>query len=96
VVEADLNPIGKKAMSGNISTETLDEMEKRCGDATPGPWESFIEDRDMTSGSSFIRTGRDDIYLTGATPADQDFIAHARQDVLALIQEVRALRRSIS
>lgn len=35
---------------------------------------------------------RDDIELTGATAADQDFIAEARQDIVALVAEVRALR----
>ncbi|MBK9029887.1 MAG: NAD-dependent epimerase/dehydratase family protein [Myxococcales bacterium] len=34
----------------------------------------------------------DDIELTGATVADQDFIAHARQDLPRLLAEVRRLR----
>lgn len=51
--------------------------------------------RDMTSGSSSVRTGGEDIYLRGATIADQDFIARARQDVPMLIEEVRALRGAV-
>jgi hypothetical protein len=79
-------------MADTITAEMLDAMEGRCSAATPGPWKSFVEGRDHTSGDSFIRTGGDDIYLTGATLADQDFIAHARQDVPLLIAEIRALR----
>jgi len=66
-------------------------IESRVGAATPGPWVSFVEGRDFSSGSSFIKTYQGDIELTGATVADQDFIAHARQDILLLIQEIRRL-----
>ena len=37
-------------------------------------------------------TGGEDIYLSGATVNDQDFIASARQDVPLLIREIRRLR----
>jgi hypothetical protein len=82
-------------MSGHISAATLEEIDRRCAMATPGPWKSFVEGRDHTSGSDFIRTGADDIYLSGATIADRDFIANARQDLPNLIQEIRALRREL-
>ncbi|WP_275903561.1 hypothetical protein [Acinetobacter beijerinckii] len=45
---------------------------------TQGPWISYVERRDHESGSSFIMTGAEDIELTGATIADQDFIASAK------------------
>jgi hypothetical protein len=56
-----------------------------------------VEGRDHTSGDSFIMTGEgdsrgDDIELNGATPVDQDFIAHARQDIPRLLAEVQRLR----
>ena len=76
-----------------MSDEELGEIEARLNAATPGPWRSFIEGRDHTRGSSFIRTQGDDIELSGATDADQDFIAHARQDIALLLDEVRRLRR---
>jgi hypothetical protein len=86
-----------------MSPENLDEaqllaMEERAQAARPPPWRSFVEGRDHQSGSSFIMVGAgiarsDDIELSGATVADQDFIAHAREDVPALIAEVRRLRR---
>ena len=83
-------------MTGFISTEMLDEMERRCIAATPDPWQSFVEGRDHYGGESFVRIGGEDIYLGGATIADQDFIAHARQDVAVLIREVRVLRQALS
>jgi hypothetical protein len=76
-----------------MTENDLREIETRCNRATKGPWQSFVEGRDQTSGSSFIRTGGlDDIELTGASDEDQDFIAHARQDIPALLAEVRRLR----
>jgi hypothetical protein len=75
-----------------LGDEELAAIEARCRAATPGPWRSFIEGRDHTSGDSFIQTTGDDIYLTGATAADQDFIANARQDIMRLVDEIRRLR----
>jgi len=75
-----------------LTDEYLNEIEHRLKGTTGGPWTSFAEGRDHTSGSSFIRTAACDIELSGATVADQDFIAHARQDIPLLIGEVRRLR----
>lgn len=71
----------------------IKQIKDRCERATKGPWISFVEGRDHTSGSSFIRTACDDIELTGASADDQDFIAHARQDIPALIEEICRLRK---
>jgi hypothetical protein len=76
-----------------VNAAYLRSVEDRLNIATPGRWTSFVEGRDHTSGSSLIRTARNDIELSGATPADHDFIAHARQDVQILIAEVRRLQR---
>ncbi len=76
-------------MTEQLSPDLLIDMEHRCTQATPGPWKSYIEGRDHSSGDSFIMTGGDDIYLTGAFADDQDFIANARQDLPTLIAEVR-------
>jgi len=80
-----------------MTDDQLREIEERCNAASAAPWESFIEGRDHMGGDDFIRTGgmddsSPDIYLTQATHADQDFIAHARQDIPALIAEVRRLK----
>jgi len=80
-----------------LTDAELDAILERCRAASPGPWKSIVEGRDQVSGSSFIQVGsgatrRDDIELSGATVADQDFIAHARADVEHLVAEVKRLR----
>jgi hypothetical protein len=83
-------------MAETLSDERLAEIERRCELATPGPWKSWVEGRDHDSGDNFIMTGGEDIYLTGATVNDQDFIAGARQDAPLLIREIRRLRAHIT
>jgi hypothetical protein len=81
-----------------LSDAELNAMETMCKAATPGPWRSYVEGRDHTSGSNFVMTGEggEDFELSsGGTLADQDFIAAARQDVPRLIAEVRALRELV-
>lgn len=87
-----------------IDTEIL-AIKQRLQATTGGNWFSIIEGRDQTGGSSFIMTNienaedvsnpnrGEDIYITGATNADQDFIAHARQDIPMLIVEIERLRK---
>jgi hypothetical protein len=77
----------------SMTDAELDLIEARIRRATSGPWASFVEGRDHTSGSSFIRTPISDIELSGATAADHDFVAHARDDLPRLLEEVRTLRR---
>ena len=76
-----------------LTDDELSKIRARCEQATPGPWRSFVEGREAMSGSDFIMTGGEDIYLTGATVADQDFIAHARQDIPKLVEEVVRLQQ---
>ena len=83
-----------------ISDYELNQIKQRCDKATSGPWVSYIEGRDHTSGSNFIMTGNknnrgEDIELIGGTIYDQDFIAHARQDIPNLINEIKRLKKSI-
>lgn len=80
-----------------VSDEELEAIRKRSEMASKGPWKSFVEGRDHFSGSSFIMTGPEgsrgsDIDLSGATVADQDFIAGARQDIPRLLAEIDRLR----
>jgi hypothetical protein len=86
-----------------ISENELQEIVARYEATSMAPWVPFIEGRDCESGSSFIMTGiakgehiwqaqrGEDIYLSGATNADLDFVAHARQDIPALIAEIKRL-----
>jgi hypothetical protein len=75
-----------------VSEEYIFQIKARCELATPGPWRSYLESRDQIAGSDFIQTGGEDIYLYGATIADKEFIAHARQDIPRLVGEVLRLR----
>ena len=84
-----------------LTGDQIDEIERRVNKASLGPWKSFIEGRDHTSGSSFIMTGSEnrrgnDLELSGVTADDQDFIAAARQDIPLLLAEVRRLRLLVS
>ena len=83
-----------------MTENDLIAIERLVAAAQSGPWISFVEGREHESGSSFIMTGSgatrgNDIELSGATIADQDFIAAARQAVPLLIAEVRLLRRKL-
>lgn len=84
-------------MNPALSKEYLQEVIKRCNATSKAPWISYIEGRDHTSGDSFIMRGPkgtgEDLYLTGATVEDQDFIAHARQDIPLLLAEIDRLRK---
>jgi hypothetical protein len=75
-----------------MTDHELDEIRLRCAAASPGPWKAWVEGRDHTSGSSFVQTAAEDIEMSGATTADYDFIANARQDVPRLLAEVERLR----
>ncbi|WP_322419203.1 hypothetical protein [Mesorhizobium huakuii] len=81
---------------GAMDPAELEMIKNRCAQATPWPWSSFVEGRDHTSGSNFIMTGHggEDFELSGGTVADQDFIAHARQDIPRLLAEIERLRRN--
>jgi hypothetical protein len=79
----------------------LDAIEARVLAASKAPWQSFVEGRDHTGGDNFIRVGGldddgPDMYVScdtaPASVADQDFIAHPRQDIPKLLAEVRRLR----
>jgi hypothetical protein len=83
-----------------LDVETLARIRRRCNAASDGPWKSFVEGRDHTSGSNFIMIGGvdnrgEDIELIGAKIEDQDFIANARQDIPLLIDEIERLKEII-
>jgi hypothetical protein len=84
--------------------EEIEKIRARCNAARSGPWVSIIEGRDQTSGSSFIMIGEgenrdEDLYLVGdekpIPSADYDFIAHARQDIPFLLEEIDRLKRHL-
>lgn len=69
----------------DITKDELIAILGRCNSTTEGPWVSFVEGRDHTSGADFIKTAKSDIELSGATVADQDFIAAAKTDIPRLV-----------
>lgn len=76
-----------------LTDDELYEIEERCNKATKGPWKSYIEGRDHESGDSFIQTAGEDIYFSNPLfDHNQDFIAHARQDIPKLIAEIKRLK----
>lgn len=79
-----------------LSKSVILEIRKRCQAATPGPWKASIEGRDHDSGSDVIVTGGNDFEITGASAADYDFIANARQDIPILLDELESLKRLLA
>ncbi len=91
-----------------MTKEELQIIKNRCNETTIAPWVASVEGRDHESGSSFIMTGipegediwqtkrGEDLEIIGATNADLDFIAHARQDIPALIAEIERLKKIIN
>jgi len=82
-----------------LSERELERMERLAEAATAGPWISYLLGRDADAGSNCIELGScnelgsfQSIELIGASAADQDFIASARQDIPRLLGEVRALK----
>jgi hypothetical protein len=75
-----------------MTRDELLQILKRCEAATPSPWRSYVEGRDHDSGDSFIKAPGKDIYLSGASLADQDFIAATRQDLPRLVNELLKLK----
>jgi hypothetical protein len=84
-----------------IDSAELEAIRRRCEAATAGPWESFVEGREHLGGNDFIRTGglddqSPDIELLRASTADQDFIAHARQDIPRMLDEIERLKKKVN
>ena len=91
-----------------MTNEELKEIEARAKRATAGPWTSYLEGRDQDVGDNFIMTGiaddeedwseerGPDLYVFGGTEDDQDFIAHARQDIPVLIVEIKRLKEALA
>jgi hypothetical protein len=81
-----------------MTKDVLEDIMVRWRNSQPGPWKVYIEGKDHTSGSNFIMTGEgsnrgEDIEMFGATNADYEFIANAKQDIPKLINEIERLTR---
>ena len=81
-----------------MSEKELHEIETRVNLAQKGVWKFYLEGRDHYCGSNFIMTGNEpqrgnDLEIIGATEADYDFIANAKQDIPKLIAEIKRLNK---
>lgn len=89
----------KLTIYDEFTEQELNRIERLVEAATQGPWYSYVVGRDVEAVSNCIEVGSCNelgsfrsIQLEGATVADQDFIASARQDLPKLLLEVRRLR----
>lgn len=79
----------------------LDTIEARANAATRGPWRAFYDDYErgtwLVSQVDSEGLIHDDgiIVASGVPAADADFVAAAREDIPALVAEVRRLRDAI-
>lgn len=79
-----------------MSEDELKAIEARATAATPGLWECF-QATDHESGPWYFGPKRGEQWSEAKTNrADAQFIAHAREDIPALVAEVRTLRRLLS
>ncbi|MYS16596.1 hypothetical protein [Streptomyces sp. SID4982] len=80
--------------------QQLDEIEDRTNAATPGPWEFVTDDHGSHGIETSIWSEGTHRYVaetvTGMSPADGGFTAHAREDVRTLLAEVRRLRAELA
>lgn len=86
----------------------LAAIKKRVEATSIAPWVAHIEGVDHESGSHFIMTGipkgediwhakrGEDLEINGATIADLHFIANARQDIPALLEEIERLQLALN
>ncbi len=89
--------IMRTQLETDLTERDLDSMERRSRTAAPGPWISYVVGRDFEAGLNYIEVSYcDTMEVLGASAADQDFIAHARDDLPRLINEVRRLRAELN
>ena len=73
----------------------LEAIKARCEAATEGPWEFADVAREVwvSGGNIDVVSGEDGAYISDA---DGEFIAHAREDVPALVAEVERLQKQLA
>ena len=83
-----------------LSEDELNQIQKRCDNVTFAPLQVDLADDDHINNNFIsLRTEQQqnkDIKLINATNAEHDFIAHARQDIPKLLNEIRRLKTVIS
>lgn len=80
-----------------LSPKRLEDVARRCDQASPAPWRVFLESDGGVGGGSVIWVSdadeEPDLYLwmgsEPATDADYEFVAAARQDLPRLVTKAR-------
>ena len=77
-----------------MTPERLKQIEERANAATPGPWEREIgyHDNGLYIDGELVASTRGGAVYWEAPQTDIIFIAHAREDIPALIAEIRRLQ----
>jgi len=73
-----------------MTNEELQAIKERCEKATSGPWRAHKYDVDYRVGSTWVFLFDD---IDGDTA---QFIAHAREDVPALLEEIERLKARLA
>jgi len=80
------------------SEKRIAGIRERCGQATPGPWE--VNEAEIGRGRTICLIEKqivgNDGKTIGATSENTDFIAHAREDVPYLLDEIEYLQAQLS
>ena len=71
-----------------MTSQQLEEIRARCEAATPGPWVAEVK---TLYGVSVSMPTENRYYDIRTNKHDADFIAHARQDIPDLLDEVERL-----
>ncbi|MGE8004007.1 hypothetical protein [Lysinibacillus sp. NPDC093216] len=71
-----------------MNPEQLNAIKERVANATPGPWESG----QIEGEKSYCVIDNDSFIGKGMLRKDSEFIAHAQEDVPALVTEVERLK----
>lgn len=77
-----------------MTPEELNTIEKRANDASDGPWKfeyEWVDTSALDPTASYVVHGPLETVVDIGYEEDAVFIAHAREDVPALIAEVRRL-----
>src|SRR5262245_22835609 len=93
----------KQQTHRELADDELNRIERLIEATTAGPWYSYVAGRDADVESNRVELGWcnelgsfKSMEIDGATVADQDFIASARQDLPRLLLEVRSLRARLA
>ena len=89
-----IKDLPKEKRFSPITQSHLTEIKIHSDKATRGPWISFVNRVDHHNGFDFVLVGMTgQMRFEGITKEDQDFIAHARQDIPVLLEEINRLRK---